>query len=129
MFLPTESLFAEVLRIPGLFEQVRKDYNVIITGPTTITALLNSLQIGFRSLVIEKRTAEVWNILRALRTEFDKFSNYLTKTREKLQQTADSMEQAEKRTQIIGQKLKNVEYLDSEEKSEESLGLKNVPPI
>lgn len=122
MFLPAEGLFAEVLRIPGLFEKIRKDYNVVITGPTTITAILNSLQMGFRTLAIEKRSSEVWKVLGAVKTEFGKFSDYLSKTREKLQQAADNIKKAEKRTQMIGKKLKGVEHLGDIE-TENLLGL------
>ncbi|PIS46495.1 MAG: DNA recombination protein RmuC [Elusimicrobia bacterium CG08_land_8_20_14_0_20_51_18] len=115
MFLPTEGLFAETLRIPGLFEKIRKEYNIILAGPTTITAILNSLQMGFRTLAIEKRSSEVWKVLGAVKTEFVRFGDYLAKTREKLQQAADSIEKAEKRTQLIGKKLKDVEHLNGGE--------------
>ncbi|MGC8867574.1 MAG: DNA recombination protein RmuC, partial [Elusimicrobiales bacterium] len=101
MFLPVEGLFAEVLRIAGLFERVRKEYGVIITGPTTITAILNSLQMGFRTLAIEKKSHEVWKILAAVKTEFVKFGEYLSKTRKKLEDAANEIERAEKRTSII----------------------------
>lgn len=115
MFLPVEGLFAEVLRIPGLFEKIRKEYNIVLAGPTTITAILNSLQMGFRTLAIEKRSSEVWKVLGAVKTEFVKFSDYLAKTRDKLRQAADSIEKAEKRTQMIGKKLKGVEHLGGRE--------------
>lgn len=115
MFLPVEGLFAEVLRIPGLFERIRKELNVIITGPTTITAILNSLQMGFRTLAIEKKSQEVWKILGAVKTEFKKFNDLLSKTKEKLESAANEIERAQKRTQIIDRKLKGVEQLDIEE--------------
>lgn len=115
MFLPVEGLFAEVLRIPGLFEKIRKELNVIITGPTTITAILNSLQMGFRTLAIEKKSQEVWKILGAVKTEFKKFNDLLSKTKEKLESAANEIERAQKRTQMIDRKLKGVEQLDIEE--------------
>jgi len=115
LFLPVEGLFAEVLRISGLFEQIRNEYNVIITGPTTITAILNSLQMGFRTLAIEKKSHEVWRILSAIKTEFIKFGEYLSKTKKKLEAAASEIEKAEKRTNIIGKKLKNIESIPSEE--------------
>src|SRR5205085_9718591 len=74
LFLPTEGLYGEVLRKPGLFEQLQRDYHVTITGPVTLTALLNALQMGFRSLAIEKRSSEVWQVLGAVRTEFDRYN-------------------------------------------------------
>ncbi|MCW1306185.1 MAG: DNA recombination protein RmuC [Candidatus Parvarchaeota archaeon] len=128
MFLPTESLFAEVLRIPELSEQIRKNYKVIITGPTTIAAFLNSLQIGFKTLAVEKMTSEVWTLLTSVKTEFAKFTDYLSKTKEKLQQAVNNMDKVEKSTQTIGKKLKDVESLDSKG-SEKYLGLENIPSI
>lgn len=115
LFLPVEGLFAEVLRIPGLFERIRKEHNVIITGPTTITAILNSLQMGFRTLAIEKKSQEVWKILGAVKTEFHKFNELLVKTREKLESVATELERAHKRTQMIDKKLRGVEQLDYQE--------------
>lgn len=122
LFLPVEGLFAEVLRIPGLFERIRKDYGVIITGPTTITAILNSLQMGFRTLAIEKRSTEVWKLLSAVKTEFTKFGEYLSKTKQKLEQAANEIDNAKKRTSIIDRKLRGVETLDPTE-SARVLGL------
>lgn len=128
MFLPVEGLFAEVLRIPGLFEKIRKELNVIITGPTTITAILNSLQMGFRTLAIEKKSQEVWKILGAIKTEFKKFNDLLTKTREKLESAANEIENAQKRTRIIDRKLKGVEQLDMSE-SQKILALDNLEEL
>jgi len=118
LFLPVEGLFAEVLRVPGLFEKIRNDYGVIITGPTTITAILNSLQMGFRTLAIEKKSHEVWRVLSAVKTEFIKFGDYLSKTRKKLEDAASEIERAEKRTSIIGKKLRNIETITPEESRE-----------
>jgi len=126
MFLPVEGLFAEVLRVPGLFEKIRKELNVIITGPTTITAILNSLQMGFRTLAIEKKSQEVWKVLGAVKTEFKKFNDLLTKTKIKLESAANEIEQAQKRTLIIDRKLKNVEQLDTDE-SKKILELEEPP--
>lgn len=115
MFLPTESLFAEVVRNTGLIETLQREYKVIITGPTTITALLNSLQMGFRTLAIEKRSSEVWQILGAIKTEFGKFAEILEKTQKKLQEASNSIENATKKTRTIERKLKKVEELPIEE--------------
>lgn len=115
MFLPSEGLFAEVLRIPGFFEDIRKNYNVIITGPTTITAILNSLQMGFRTLAIEKRSHEVWKILGVVKKEFQNFGDALAKTKKKLEDATNEIEKAQKRTENIGKKLKSVETIPNQE--------------
>lgn len=122
MFLPSEGLFAEVLRIPGFFEEIRKKYNIVITGPTTITAILNSLQMGFRTLAIEKRSHEVWKVLGAVKKEFEAFGENLAKTKKKLEEAADNIEKAQKKTLTIGRKLKEVQTVSSKE-SVELLGL------
>ncbi|OGR29892.1 MAG: recombinase RmuC [Desulfuromonadales bacterium GWD2_54_10] len=111
MFLPTEGLYAEVLRRPGLFEALQRDYKVVITGPTTLAALLNSLQLGFRTLAIEKRSSEVWNLLGAVRTEFSKFGVVLEKTRKKIQEAGNHIDQATTRTRVIERKLRDVQGL------------------
>jgi DNA recombination protein RmuC len=113
LFLPFEGLYAEVLRIPGLFELIQRDYKITITGPTTISAFLNSLQMGFRSLVIEKRTSEVWDLLRAVKTEFGKFGTVLEKTKEKLDQASKEIDNAGVRTRQIEKKLKRIEHMPS----------------
>lgn len=115
MFLPTEGLYAEVLRRPGLGEQMQRDYRVTIAGPTTLTALLNSLQMGFRTLAIEKRSGEVWNLLGAVKTEFGKFGEALAKTKKKLEEATNTIGSAEVRTRQIERKLKGVEALPSEQ--------------
>jgi DNA recombination protein RmuC len=115
MFLPTEGLFAEVLRRPGLFEALQRDYKVIITGPTTLAALLNSLQMGFRTLAIEKRSSEVWNMLGAVRTEFSKFGVVLDKTRKKIQDAGNHIDAAAVRSRFIEKKLKGVQEMPSAE--------------
>ena len=111
MFLPTEGLYAEVLRRPGLFEALQRDFKVMIAGPTTLAALLNSLQMGFRTLAIEKRSAEVWNLLGAVRTEFSRFGQILEKTSKKLQEAGNHIDQAAVRSRSIEKKLKGVQEM------------------
>jgi DNA recombination protein RmuC len=113
LFLPFEGLFAEVLRRPGLYETLQRDYKVIITGPTTIAAFLNSLQMGFRTLVIEKRAADVWNLLAAVKSEFGKFGEILDKTHKQLQAASNTIEDAAKKTRTIERRLKDVQVLQS----------------
>jgi len=115
MFLPTEGLYAEVLRRPGLFEALQRDYKVVLTGPTTLAALLNSLQMGFRTLAIEKRSSEVWNMLVAVRTEFSKFGIVLDKTRKKIQEAGNHIDQAAIRSRVIERKLRDVQGLPAGE--------------
>jgi DNA recombination protein RmuC len=115
MFLPTEGLYAEVLRRPGLFEALQRDFKVMIAGPTTLAALLNSLQMGFRTLAIEKRSAEVWNLLGAVRTEFSKFGQVLEKTSKKLQEAGNHIDAAAVRTRSIEKKLKGVQEMPAAE--------------
>jgi len=111
LYLPMEGLYAEVLRRPGLFELVQRDHRIIICGPTTITALLNSLQMGFRTLAIEKRSSEVWKVLGAVKSEFGRFGDVLAQTKKQLQTVANSIDQAEVRTRQIERKLRDVETL------------------
>lgn len=114
MFLPYESLFGEVLRVPGLFEQLQKDYKITITGPTTLSALLNSLQMGFRTLAIEKRSGEVWDLLGAVKTEFGKFGGIIEKTRDKLVAATKELDNTGVRTRTIERKLRQVQELPQE---------------
>lgn len=111
MFLPTEGLYAEVLRRPGLAETLQRDCKVLAAGPTTLAALLNSLQMGFRTLAIEKRSAEVWTLLGAVRTEFSKFGVVLEKTSKKLQEAGNHIDQAAIRTRAIERRLRDVQEL------------------
>ena len=111
LYLPTEGLYAEALRRPGLADALQRDYRVSLAGPTTLTALLNSLQMGFRTLAIEKRSSEVWAVLGAVKTEFGKFGEVLEATRKKLEQATKSIESAGVRTRQIERKLKGVEAL------------------
>lgn len=117
MFLPIEGLFAEVLRKPGLFETIQREYRVVIAGPTTLTAVLNSLQLGFQTLAIQKRSSEVWQILGAVKTEFGKFGDVLEKTQKKLQEASNTIDQASVRTRAIERKLRTVQELPSSESS------------
>lgn len=112
LFLPFESLYAEVLRTPGLFESIQRDCRVIITGPTTLSALLNSLQMGFRTLAIEKRSGEVWQLLSAVKTEFGNFSGLLEKAQNNIQTGLNQLEDlAGKRTRAIERRLKGVDTM------------------
>ncbi|WP_435354266.1 DNA recombination protein RmuC [Emticicia sp. SJ17W-69] len=133
MFLPFESLYAEVLRTPGLFELLQKDYRITITGPTTLSALLNSLQMGFRTLEIQKRSSEVWDILSVVKKEFGKFGDVLEKTKRQLMAATKTIGDAGVRTRAIEKQLKNVQETPSLETSNrieseinsESLDLEN----
>ena len=115
LFLPFESLYAEVLRTPGLFESIQREYKIIITGPTTLSALLNSLQMGFRTLAIERRSGEVWQLLGAVKTEFGNFGGILEKTQKKLQEASNVIEQAGVRSRAIEKKLRAVQELPKED--------------
>jgi DNA recombination protein RmuC len=109
MFLPSEGLFAEVVRRPGLADTVRREFNVMLAGPTTFTSVLSSLQMGFRTLAIEKRSSEVWRLLSDVKSEFGKFGGALDKVKKKLQEAANQVEGVETRTRVMTRKLKNVE--------------------
>ncbi|MFQ3676277.1 MAG: DNA recombination protein RmuC, partial [Endomicrobiia bacterium] len=117
MFLATEGLYAEVLRINGLFEILQREYNVIPVGPTNLVAFLNSLQVGFRTLAIEKRSSEVWNLLNSVKTEFGKFGDLLDKVQKKLQEATNTLEEAGRKSRNIEQKLRKVQQLPIEESS------------
>lgn len=111
LFLPFESLYAEVLRTPGLFESIQRECKIIITGPTTLSALLSSLQMGFRTLTIEKRSSEVWQLLGAVKTEFSLFGGILEKTKKKLEEASNTIDTASVRSRAIEKKLRNVQEL------------------
>ncbi|OBH17591.1 DNA recombination protein RmuC [Mycolicibacter sinensis] len=115
LFLATESLYAEVLRQPGLFEQIQAKYNVTLAGPTTLAALLNSLRMGFRTLAIERRSSEVWQVLGAVKTEFGKFAAVLEKTRKQLDTARNTIDSAGVRTRAIERTLRGVESLPEPE--------------
>jgi len=111
LFLPTEGLYAEALRRPGLVESLQREHKVMLVGPTTLLATLTSLQMGFRTLALEKRSAEVWEVLGAVKTEFGKFGEVLAKTKKKLDEASSTIELAETRTRQMSRKLKAVEAL------------------
>jgi DNA recombination protein RmuC len=113
MYLPIEGLYAEVLRRPGLCELLQKEYRISVAGPTTFAALLNSLQMGFRTLAVEKRASEVWVLLGTVKTEFGKFGDILDKTKDKLQQATDQIDLAAKKSRTIETKLRKVQELPS----------------
>ncbi|WP_038675020.1 DNA recombination protein RmuC [Pelosinus sp. UFO1] len=115
LFLPIEGLYAEVLRRPGLCDNIMRNYKILIAGPTTLSALLNSLQMGFRTLAVEKRSSEVWSLLGVVKTEFGKFGDLLDKTHKKLQEASNSIDIAARKSRNIERKLKNVQELPQEE--------------
>jgi DNA recombination protein RmuC len=111
LFLPTEGLYAEALRRPGLMEALQREQRVMLAGPTTLLATLNSLQMGFRTLALERRSVEVWEILGAVKTEFGKFGEVLAKTKKKLDEASSSIEFAERRTRVMAKELRAVEAM------------------
>jgi len=115
LFLPIEGLFAEVIRRSGLTESLQRESRVVIAGPTTLWSILNSLQMGFRSLAIQKRSSEVWNLLAAVKTEWTKYSEILDKVQKKLHEASDSIEKTQTRVRAIGRKLKEVQGIPSTE--------------
>lgn len=115
MFVPTESLYAEILRVPGLSDMIRQKYNVTICSPSTLPVILSGLTMGFRTVAIEKRSAEVWQTLGAVKTQFSKFGDLLAATKKKLEETANKIGSAETTSRQIERKLKNVETLPESE--------------
>lgn len=113
LFLPSEGLYAEAIRRVGLVQNVQRDCRVTFVGPTTLAALLNSLQMGFRTLAIQKRSSEVWNLLASVKTEFGKFGEALTAVKEKIDQASRKMEDVDVRSRVITKKLRDVEELPS----------------
>jgi DNA recombination protein RmuC len=113
MFLPSEGLYAEAIRRVGLVQNVQRDCRVTFVGPTTLAALLNSLQMGFRTLAIQKRSSEVWNLLAAVKTEFGKFGEALSAVKEKIDQASRKIEDVDVRSRAITKKLRDVEELPS----------------
>nr|WP_245213831.1 DNA recombination protein RmuC [Rhodoferax sp. AJA081-3] len=111
LFLPTEGLYAEVLRRPGLMESLQRDHRVTLAGPTTLLAMLSSLQMGFRTLALEKRSSEVWQVLGAVKTEFEKFGGVLAKVKSQTQTVLNTLDNAETRSRAMGRALKKVEAL------------------
>ena len=116
MFLPFESIYAEVIRRTALVEQLQREFRVIVTGPTTLGAILNSLQMGFRTLAIEKRSSEVWTVLAAVKTEFSKFGGMLQKVHNNLETATTQLDEViGRRTRAIERKLKGVQELPAEQ--------------
>ena len=111
LFLPTEGLYAEVLRRPGLIECLQRDHRITLAGPTTLLAMLNSLQMGFRTLALEKRSSEVWQVLGAVKTEFGKFGDVLAKVKSQTESVLNTLTSAEQRSRVMGKALRNVEAL------------------
>lgn len=115
LFLPTEGLYAEVLRRPGLMEALQRDYRVTLAGPTTLLAMLTSLQMGFRTLALEKRSSEVWQVLGAVKTEFGKFGDVLAKVKSQTETVLNTLTSAEQRSRVMGKALRQVEALPEQE--------------
>lgn len=111
LFLPTEGLYAEVLRRPGLVEALQREHRVTLAGPTTLLAMLSSLQMGFRTLALEKRSSEVWQVLGAVKTEFGKFGDVLAKVKSQTETVLKTLDSAERRSRVMGRALKNVQAL------------------
>ena len=122
MFLATEGMYAEVLRQPGMLEEIQQNHRILIAGPTTLTALLTSLRMGFRTLAIEKQASEVWQVLAAVKTEFGKFGGVLDKVKRQLDTASRSIEETGTRTRVMERKLRSVESLP-DDKATELLGL------
>ena len=128
LFVPTEGLYAEILRRPGLFQLLQHEYHVTVCGPVNLIAFLNSLQMGFRTLAIEKRSSEVWNVLGAVKTEFENFGKVLALTKKQLETVANSIETAETRTRQMARKLKSIEALPEPEAQRLIGGTEDEPP-
>ncbi len=126
LYVPFEGLYAEVIRRPGLFDQLQREWRVVVCGPTNLLAYLNSLQMGFRTLAIQKRSSEVWKVLGTVKSEFGKFADVLANTKKQLQTVANSIDQAETRTRQIERKLKDVEVLPGVEREPEERPAANV---
>jgi len=118
LFVPSESLFAEILRRPGLVDTLNRERRVVIAGPTTLFAMLNTLQMGFRTLAIEQRSAEVWRLLGAVKTEFGRFGEWLTKVREQVRTVSNTLDNADTRTRQMQRALKEVEALPNEQSTQ-----------
>ncbi|MNU63606.1 RmuC family protein [compost metagenome] len=115
MFVPTEGLYAEVIRRPGLVDLLQREHRVVVAGPTTVTALLNSLQMGFRTLAIEQRSSEVWGLLGAVKSEFGKFAGILEKAEKQITTVGRSIGEASRKTRTIERRLRGVESLATEQ--------------
>ena len=125
MFVPTEALYAEILKQPGLLEQLQQEFRVVLTGPTTLSAFLNSLSVGFRTLAIGKRASEVWQVLAAVKTEFNKFGDVLNAIKKDLDTASNRIDSAQTRTRVMQRTLREVEQLPPDQ-SKELLGLHEI---
>ena len=128
LYLPTEGLYAEALRRPGLAETLQREHRIVVAGPTTLAALLNSLQMGFRTLAIQQRSSEVWTVLAAVKTEFGKFAEILSKVKKKLDEASSQIDQTGVRSRAIERRLRSVETLPAEEAARLLPGLDTEPP-
>ena len=117
MFLPTEGLYAEILRQPGQVEEIPQKYRIVIAGSTTLAAILNSLRMGFQTLALEKRSHEVWTVLAAVKTQFGKFGDVLTKVKKQLHTASNTIDLTETRTRAMAKKLRDVQQLTESESS------------
>jgi len=115
MFLPTEGLYAEILRQPGLHDEIQRKHRIIVAGPTTLAAILNSLRVGFQTLAIEKRAHEVWNVLGAVKTEFGKFGDVLDRLKRQINAASNTIDQSQVRTRAMERRLRSVEALPAEQ--------------
>ena len=115
LFVPTEGLFAEAMSRPGLADTLQREFRVTLAGPTNLAAMLNSLQLGFRTLAIENRSTEVWRVLGAVKTEFGRFGALLAKTKDKLDQVGRTLDDASRKSTTIARKLRDVEALPEDE--------------
>ena len=127
LFVPTEGLYAEVLRIPGLADEIQEQQRVVIAGPTTITAMLNSFRLGFHTLAIEQRASEVWKVLAAVKTEFGRFGGVLKSVKDQLEKATRTIESTGVRTRAMERQLRNVESLPADE-AEKTLMIEAQPP-
>jgi DNA recombination protein RmuC len=124
MFLPVEGLFAEVVRQPDMIAMLQREYKIVVTGPTTLAAMLNSLQMGFKTLAIQKRSSEVWNVLAAVKKEFNSFGGVLEKAQKKINEANKEIENlVGTRTRMMQSKLKNVEQLEVPQSKEDTPNL------
>lgn len=128
MFLPTEGLYAEVLRRPGLMETLQREHRVTLAGPTNLMAMLNALQMGFRTLALEKRSSEVWQVLGAVKTEFGKFGDVLSKVRNQTQSVLNALDQAQTRSNVMSRALRQVEALPESQAQALLPGTSEGPP-
>jgi DNA recombination protein RmuC len=126
--LPTESLYAEVMARPGLADDLQRDHRVIVAGPSNFLALLNIIQMGFRTVAIEQRSTEVWRTLSAVRTEFGKFGDVLSRAQKKLQEASNTIDEARGKTTTISRKLRDVELLPEAE-AQQLLGTSNTESL